>query len=156
MTIKTRQATSDDLGEILQLFEETIQTVNANDYSPEQITVWKNGALRRERWLKKIAEQYFLLAEIDSSLAGFGSITHDGYLDFLYVSRKHQRIGVAKTLYNQLEKFARENHVGRIISEVSITAKPFFQKQGFIFFHEQQVNIDGVKLTNYKMMKEVS
>lgn len=155
MVITIRQATPNDPEVIIPLFKETIEVVNSKDYSAEQIRVWKNGASKKERWLKKISEQYFLIAEIDNEIVGFGSITLDGYLDFMYVSKNHQRAGVAKTLYGQLEKFVKENRINKIISEVSITAKPFFQKQGFSVIHEQQVNIDGIKLTNFKMRKEV-
>lgn len=155
MIITIRQATSDDLEEILQLFKETIEVVNAKDYSPEQITVWKNGASKRERWLKKISEQCFLLAEIDNELVGFGSITPGGYLDFMYVSKNHQRIGIAQKIYSELESFAKENRVQQIVSEVSVTARPFFQKQGFEVLHEQEVNIEGISLTNYKMNKQL-
>lgn len=151
MTILTRQATSNDLEKILRLFKETIETVNAKDYSPEQITVWKNGASKKERWLKKISEQYFLLTEIDKEIAGFGSITHDGYLDFMYVSKNHQRIGVAQKIYTALQEFAKSRQLTQITSDVSITAKPFFEKQGFEVIIEQQVSIDGIQLTNYKM-----
>lgn len=155
MTILTRQATSNDLEKILQLFRETIETVNAKDYSPEQITVWKNGASKKERWLKKISEQYFLLAEIDKEIVGFGSITQDGYLDFMYVSKNHQRIGVAQKIYSGLESFASEHQLDQIISDVSITAEPFFEKQGFEVLQEQEVNIDGITLSNYKMNKQL-
>lgn len=151
MIITIRQATSNDLEKILQLFKETIETVNAKDYSPEQITVWKNGASRKERWLKKIAEQYFLLAEIDKEVTGFGSITHDGYLDFMYVSKDHQRMGVAQKIYIGLQEFAKSRQLPQITSDVSITAKPFFENQGFEVITEQQVSIDGIQLTNYKM-----
>jgi putative acetyltransferase len=156
MTITIRQATSNDLGEVAQLFRETIEVVNAKDYSPEQINVWKIGASKKERWLNKFSEQYFLVAEIDNKLAGFGSITHDGYLDFMYVSKNHQSIGIATEIYNELEKFAQANQLDKISSDVSITAKPFFEKKGFEMIREQQVDINGIKLTNYKMQKNLS
>jgi putative acetyltransferase len=156
MIITIRQATSNDLAEILQLFKETIEVINAKDYSPEQIIVWKNGASKKERWLKKISEQYFLLAEVDNKLAGFGSITHDGYLDFMYVSKDHQNMGVASKIYDNLEEFAMANEFDKIISDVSITAKFFFERKGFEIVQEQQVEIEGIALTNYKMQKHLS
>jgi putative acetyltransferase len=156
MTITIRQATSNDLGEVAQLFRETIEVVNAKDYSLEQINVWKIGASKKEKWLEKISQQYFLLAEIDSILVGFGSITADGYLDFVYVSKDYQRKGIAQKIYDELEKFARMNGLGKIVSDVSITARPFFERNGFRIIQEQQVSINGIKLTNYKMQKNLS
>jgi putative acetyltransferase len=156
MLIAIKQATQSDLDTIIQLFSDTIGVVNAKDYSAEQIRVWKGGASKKEKWLKKISEQYFLIAEIDNRLAGFGSITHDGYLDFMYVSKDHQGRGVASEIYNSLEKFAVKKRIDKIVSDVSITAKPFFEKQGFELLQEQQVAIDGVKLRNYKMQKPLT
>jgi putative acetyltransferase len=155
-TIRIRRATANDLESILQLFQQTIEAVNAKDYSPGQIAVWKNGAAKKERWIEKIATQYFLLAEIKNETAGFGSITQEGYLDFLYVSKDHQRMGVAAGLYHALEQFALSNHLPKIISDVSITARPFFEKQGYIVVQQQSVVIDGVSLTNYKMEKHLT
>lgn len=156
MLIAIKQATQSDLDTIIQLFSDTIGVVNAKDYSAEQIRVWKGGASKKEKWLKKISEQYFLIAEIDNMLAGFGSITHDGYLDFMYVSKDHQGRGVASEIYNSLEKFVVKKRIDKIVSDVSITAKPFFEKQGFELLQEQQVAIDGVKLRNYKMQKPLT
>jgi len=155
MDITITQTTSSDLEDIIRLFKETIEAVNAKDYSAEQIKVWTNGASKKERWLKKIFEQYFLLAKINTAVAGFASITTEGYLDFMYISKDYQRMGVAQILYAELEKFARLNHLHKIISDVSITAKPFFEKQGFKTVQQQQVNIDGIELTNYKMEKQL-
>ena len=147
MLIAIKQATQSDLDTIIQLFSDTIGVVNAKDYSAEQIRVWKGGASKKEKWLKKISEQYFLIAEIDNMLAGFGSITHDGYLDFMYVSKDHQGRGVASEIYNSLEKFVVKKRIDKIVSDVSITAKPFFEKQGFELLQEQQVAIATSILT---------
>ena len=156
MLITIRQATSDDLAEITQLFKQTVESVNAKDYSAEQISVWKSGALRTEKWLNKIAGQYFLLAEINNNIAGFGSIADDGYLDFMYVSKDHQGMGVASKIYEELQSFAKRNGFEKIVSDVSITAKTFFERRGFQVVQEQQVTIDGVLLTNYKMQKRLT
>jgi putative acetyltransferase len=36
-------------------------------------------------------------------------------------------------------------------SDVSITAKPFFERQGFVVIKQQTVNLRGVDLDNYLM-----
>jgi putative acetyltransferase len=84
-------------------------------------------------------------------MAGFGSISKVGYLDFMYVSKDHQGMGIGTKLYKVLEQFARSNGFSKITSDVSITAKPFFEKQGFNILQQQQVLIDGIELINYKM-----
>ena len=40
--MEIRKYQAEDLEEIVQLFYETIQTVNRKDYSQEQVEVWSN------------------------------------------------------------------------------------------------------------------
>ena len=40
--MEIRKYQAEDLEEIVQLFYETIQTVNGKDYSQEQVEVWSN------------------------------------------------------------------------------------------------------------------
>src|ERR671918_477396 len=105
--IKLKPATINDLDNILRLFRQTIETINSKDYAAEQIAVWKNGASKKEMWLTKISQQFFLVAEVNAEIVGFASITAEGYLHFMYVSKDHQRTGVAQKLYDELEIFAK-------------------------------------------------
>ena len=54
-----------------------------------------------------------------------------------------------------LEAYARERGAKRLTSEVSITAKPFFEKQGFQVDEEQKRKANQMCLTNYKMSKQL-
>jgi putative acetyltransferase len=151
-----RKATEKDLDAILALFESTILHVSAKDYSPAQVTAWAGGVRKRDKWKQKIRKHYFLLAFMEKKLVGFASITNNGYLDFLYVSKDHQRKGIAKALYNELEAYAKFKHLALIETDASITAKPFFKKAGFETLQQQQVLIDDIVLTNFKMKKVVA
>lgn len=154
--IHFRKATAEDLDQILTLFEQTINTVNAAHYSPEQLQAWISSVSKKDRWQKKIEEQHFLLAFVGEKLAGFSSFTVDGYLDFLFVSKHHQRQGIATALYNALEQYARMNQLHALTTDASITAKPFFEKHGFALVQEQQVIIDSIVLTNFKLKKKLA
>ena len=156
MLLTIRKATYFDLDSITQLFSETIEAVNANDYSPQQINAWKNGALNKDKWLRKISEQYFLVGVTANNIVGFGSITQEGYLDFMYVDKDYQGKGVASKIYDSLERFAIDKAIDKIVSDVSITAKPFFERMGFEVLQQQQVDIDIIKLINYKMQKRLA
>ena len=80
---------------------------------------------------------------------GFGDIDGSGYLDRLYVHRRHQGKGVATALCDRLEQVC----AGVISTHASITAKPFFEKRGYRVIREQQVERQGVALTNFVMEK---
>lgn len=46
---------------------------------------------------------------------------------------------------------AKSLEIKRVFAEVSITAKPFFKSKGFKVVKQQNVNIRGIKLTNFVM-----
>ena len=48
--IKIRKYTPSDLPEIAQLFYNTVHTVNAADYSDEQLDAWADGQVDLEKW----------------------------------------------------------------------------------------------------------
>lgn len=43
---------------------------------------------------------------------------------------------------------------GKIVTHASITARPFFEKRGYAVIKEQQVERQGIFLTNYVMVKQ--
>lgn len=146
-----RRATLADLDQVRQLFFDTVTTVNSVDYNPEQVKAWSSGYDNIKRWTNRITEQHFFVADINGVIAGFASITADGYLDVLFVHKDFQRRGVALSLLNQIKKVARIQEINRITSDVSITARPFFEKQGFSIVAAQQVALNGVVFDNFKM-----
>lgn len=151
----TRQATIEDYDRITQLFRDTILNVNIRHYSPEQVRVWSNRVKDKPRWLRKITDQYFLLIEEADELWGVGSITPDGYLDMMYVSHLQQGKGIARMLVEKLEAFARQKQVAVIRSDVSLTARPFFERMGFRVVTPQKVEMDGLIFDNFVMEKEL-
>ena len=126
-----REAEMNDAASVGLLYYETISSINKKDYSPEQISVWVSGYDNIEIWKRKIEEQYFFIAETDNCIAGFGSVTDEGYLDFMFTHKDHQRRGVASAIYGKIEDKAKELNIGKIWAKVSITARPFFKKMGF-------------------------
>ena len=151
--IHIRHATLDDLPEIRMLFVTTIRSACTRDYNQQQIAVWTSSVENRERWETALTAQYFLVAERGDKIVGFASL-HDGdYLDFLYVHHLYLRQGIANRLYQELEKEWQRLGKPSIVSDVSKTAKPFFNKKGFKVIQQNQRIIKGVKIVNYRMVK---
>ena len=153
MNIHIRPAEHTDLSEMIHLFVDTVTHINATHYNPEQIQAWVYSTDREERWKEKIDEQYFIVAEVNNAIAGLGSISSDGYLDLLYVHKDAQRKGIAQAIMNELNRHALEKGYNYISSDVSITARPFFEKNAFTVVEEQSFERNGIMLTNYKMSK---
>ena len=139
-----------DCEALADLFYNTAHTVNAKDYTKEQLDAWATGSVNLAEWNKAFLEHYSLVAVQDDIITGFGDIDKTGYLDRLYVHKDYQNQGIASAICDRLEQAFP---VGRITSHVSVTAKPFFQKRGYFILKKQQVLRNGVVLTNYVMEK---
>ena len=127
-----RTATPSDLPELLRLFEDTVRTVAARDYQPEQIAKWASSAQNPERWAAKMTEQVFWVTEETGEITGFISLATDGYIDFLYVHKDHQGKGLASRLLETVEAYAKRKGISQLYSDVSLTARPFFLRKGFV------------------------
>ena len=147
-----RQYEPTDCEHLAKLFYETVHTINAKDYSREQLNVWTTDNIDLEVWNKSLSEHYTVVAVENNIIVGFGDIDKSGYLDRLYVHKDYQRQGIATAICNKLEQAVKVN---KIITHASITAKPFFEQRSFKVVKEQQVERNGIALTNYVMEKQV-
>ena len=148
-----REYQSTDCKELTELFWNTVHTVNAKDYTKEQLDVWATGKVDLTRWGQSFSAHYTVVAILDNMLAGFGDIDETGYLDRLYVHKDYQRRGIATAICDSLEQAFE---VEKVVSHVSITARPFFEARGYLVRKEQQVVREGISLTNYVMEKKLS
>lgn len=133
-----------------QLFYDTVHSVNAADYTPQQLQAWAPGTVDLQAWDQSFSQHYTLLAIEGGQVLGFGDITPTGYLDRLYVHKDHQHQGIATFLCDRLEQAVAAE---RLTVAASITARPFFEKRGYRVLQEQQVERHGIILTNYRMEK---
>ena len=138
-----------DCKEVTELFYNTVHIVSAKDYAKEQLDVWATGQVDLKKWDQSLQEHYSIVAVDDETIVGFGDIDKTGYLDRLFVHADYQGKGIATAICNQLEQAAR----GDITTHASITAKPFFEKRGYKVVKEQQVERQGIFLTNFCMEK---
>jgi putative acetyltransferase len=150
-----RKAILSDLKEMQELFVETIRSVCKKDYNPEQIEVWVSGAKITQRWIDVVNSQFVLLAIIEDTIVGYGTIKDGNYIDFFFIHKNFQRQGIADKIFSQLELEARKENSKLITADVSITAKPYFEKKGFIVKSEQKNIIAAVEIINYKMEKTI-
>jgi GNAT superfamily N-acetyltransferase len=151
--MKLRPYNAADVPLIARLYHETIHTVNLGDYTREQVDAWAPEQPDLERWGQKLATEEVVVAELAGEIVGFCSWDPGGYLDFLYVHHAHQRKGVAAALYTAAESAMRVRGLRHIHTQASITAQPFFLRQGFRVVRKQLVQVRGVELPNAVMEK---
>lgn len=145
-----RQYMETDCAELARLFYDTVHTVNAKDYTREQLDAWATNRVNLEAWNESFQAHHTVVAEMDGKIVGFGDMDETGYLDRLYVHKDYQRRGVATAICDALEQNTK---AAEFTTHASITARPFFEKRGYTARREQQVERRGVLLINFVMHK---
>lgn len=149
-----REVLASDFPVLTELYKNTVLTINRRDYTLDEVEDWASCGDDLTHWDQLIKEQHYVIAEdYNNVIVGFGSVNDVGYMHTLFVHKDYQHQGIASLLFKHLEKYARSKGAKRLTSEVSITAKPFFEKQGFQVDEEQKRKANKLYLTNYKMSK---
>ncbi|HAT3818859.1 TPA: GNAT family N-acetyltransferase [Legionella pneumophila] len=147
-----RNYIADDAQQLANIYYYTIHNINVQDYSEEQVNAWApSSSLELTGWKKKWETITPLVALIDNKIAGFTEFEPSGHIDCFYVHHEYQGVGIGSSLMNEIFKKANDLNLKRVFAEVSITAKPFFEAKGFKVIKQQDVDIRGVKLTNFIM-----
>ena len=167
--MRIRSYRSSDAKAMAELFYETVHTVNRADYTKEQAEAWAPRERDLEAWDRSFREHYTCVAEEAGQIIGFGDMAPSGYLDRLYVHKDYQKKGIAAAICDRLERGIRKRAAFRtetdgnarqaegervgltFTTHASITARPFFEKRGYVVKKEQQVERHGILLTNFVM-----
>ncbi|OBZ16464.1 GNAT family N-acetyltransferase [Bacillus sp. FJAT-26390] len=147
-----------DINQIVSLFYETVHSVNKRDYSEEQLAAWApkdKEMLTLKAWEVSMSQNITYVAEISRKIVGFADMTKQGHLDRLYVHKDFQGQGIASAVVGTLEFEASKLGLVEVDTEASITAKPFFERQGYEVIQRQAVERSGVELVNFKMVKKL-
>ncbi|MEN2776179.1 GNAT family N-acetyltransferase, partial [Acetivibrio clariflavus] len=101
-----RRYSSKDISEIVELFYNTVHTVNLKDYSLEEVEAWAPKDIDKDAWNRRLSENFTIVAEQDGIIVGFASLACNGYYDMLYIHKDYQRQGIAAALTDIIEKEA--------------------------------------------------
>lgn len=157
MCLAIRQAQQSDAVELKELFQNTVIVINRRDYSQVEVEDWASCGDDLSNIEEMIKTHYFIVAvNQQSQIVGFSSITPHGYLHSMFVHKDFQGKGIATMLLEEIERYAITTGIMRITSEVSLTARPFFEKKGYVVEEEQKRKANQLSLTNFWMAREVT
>lgn len=152
-----RIARLSDASKLKDLFQNTVLTINKRDYSKAEVEDWASCGNDLSHIKEMIRTHYFIVAiNRQSQIVGFSSITAQGYLHSMFIHKDFQGKGIATILLNEIERYAITTGIVRITSEVSLTARPFFEKKGYRVEEEQKRKANQLSLTNFWMAKELT
>ena len=148
--MRLRKYRTSDCGHLAELFYHTVHSVNAKDYTKEQLDAWATGIVDLKEWDASFLKHHTVVAVENHEIVGFGDMDDSGYLDRLFVHRDHQGEGIAAAICDELESSVRGK---KITTHSSITARAFFEHREYRVIQEQTVVRNGISLTNYVMEK---
>lgn len=145
-----------DAADTMAIFLAAVTETAAANYSPEQIQAWARPEARElPIWHAAMQARNSYVATVAGVPAGFSDVDHRGYIDMMFVAPRFLRLGVARSLLAHVEAHARAERLTELTSNVSITARPFFERHGFVVEAERYPVMAGVQLTNYAMKKNL-
>ena len=152
--MKIRKFKSSDSVEVARSHRGTIRYINKANYPPKQIKVW-SGRVSAKRFRESIHQRKRFVAIEKGKIVGFGDFSPDGELTGLYVNKDFQRKGVGKYLLKKLEKEARKQGIKEFHLSSTITAKIFYQRNGYQITKKGKHEINGQMLVVYRMKKKL-
>ncbi|AGH80854.1 acetyltransferase [Psychromonas sp. CNPT3] len=131
----------------------TIRCINIRDHTVDQTKVWAPDDQDMNLWQKRVSEMNPFIAELNGKVVGFADLQNDGYIDHFFCHSEYQGLGVGRALMEHILAIGNLKGISRFYSEVSITARSFYEHLGFKVVNEQQVKIKDQQLTNFLMEK---
>ncbi len=131
----------------------TIRNINSRDYTKTQVEAWAPEDIDLSAWRKLMKRLSPFVAEIEGVIVGYTDLQPNGLIDHFFCHHEYQGQGVGKALMNHVFSVGQQRGVKRFYSEVSITARPFYEHFGFNVVQQQEMEVRGQKLTNFVMEK---
>ena len=132
-----------------EVFYSAIHQVCRKDYTEEQINAWAPDNLEPGIWDSKIRSVKPIVVVLHNKIVGYSDLQESGLIDHFFVHGDYQRRGIGRILMSEILK--RGSSKEMLYSEVSHTAKPFYESYGFHVVKKQTVNMRGVLINNNVM-----
>lgn len=139
--------------ELYALFYNTIHNVNIKDYGRGQINAWAPSDIETNAIIQKFRKIDPFVVIKEGQIVAYADVQPDGYIDHFFCHHDHQGQGIGRTLFTVLEQNARQYGAVEMHSNVSITARPFFEAMGFTVEKEQVIHVKDQQLKNYRMVR---
>ena len=149
--IKIRKYKESDSTILWNIFFHAVRNVNIRDYSQKQVEAWAPNDFDPSVWAKKMAQLSPFVAEMNGVVAGYADIQESGLIDHFFCHHEHQGRGVGSTLMKHILNIGEQRNIHCFYSEVSITARPFFEYFRFQIIKAQEIEVRGQKLNNFLM-----
>jgi putative acetyltransferase len=156
VTLQIRPYRPEDLEAVAGIFRQAVRRTAIRDYSEAQVRAWAPDELDMPAFRERRAKTGTLVAELDGAVVGFTALEPDGHVDMLYVHPDHGGRGAARAMLEAVEARARAAGADRLFTEASLTARPVFERLGYVVLAAQTVERNGERFTNFRMERRLA
>ena len=142
-----------DAPRCLQIFVTSIAELASEDYDEDQRDAWIAAFDDEKAFARRLGAMLTLVATVGSEAVGFASLKGADVIEMVYVDPEYARRGVAAALLDAMTRLAASRGAARLTADVSDTAKPLFEKQGFVGERRNLVTLGDQWLANTSMSK---
>ena len=151
-----REFKSSDAEKIIEVVNEATYKINSQDYSSSQIEALEPHDPDSIVNFAKSDEIYYIVAVKEDDVIGAGNIDLDGgEIKGIFVHPKHIREGVGTSLMEKLEDMAIRAGKEELKATSTVTAKKFYESQGFEIIEEKVQTINEIEFEVYDMKKQI-
>ena len=140
---------------LAEIFRASIEDLTVDDYDDDQRQAWAAAAEDEAAFGEARAKELTLVATVGGAPVGFASLKGADQVHMMFVHPAVARRGVGAMLYDAIEKLARARGTAKLTVDASDTARPFFERQGFVAMRRNMVQTNGEWLANTTLEKRV-
>lgn len=150
-TPTVRPAVDADVEALCEVNVRSIREICAPDYPPERVESWA-GHKTPESFRRWLADPKLRLyaGELEGRIAGVALLDVNGWVFLLYVVPEALGAGLGKAMLRHLEAEARGLGLGKLALKSTITAREFYERQGYANLGET-----GDEIPSYRMEKQL-
>jgi putative acetyltransferase len=152
-----RKTSLEDMKSVEDAHRRSILQICSKDYSDEQIEKFSGVKYTSDIWANSINNEYHISIEVKDNIEGLchAKIREDGDGEIvgLYFTEKVAGQGLGRKVVEMAFDYLYKYDPKRIVLTGTITAKPFYEKMGFVEVEKKQINCRGAILDCFKMEK---
>lgn len=154
LEILIRDARLEDTQPIFQIQLKALKSLNAKDYTAEQIKALINHKQdyhsRGQGWGDRV-----LVAEVDSTVVGFAALARNR-VNALFVHPQYVRRRIGSRLMDALEESVKSRNFRKMVVLSSLTAHPFYSACGYRTLNQTTLlTADWVRVPCINMEKKL-
>jgi len=150
-----RSFRNEDAERLGEIYRDSVLSLAASEYSDAQRSVWASLALTADDYRQRAGcgRSTWVAVDPGGRIAAYAELESDGHIDQLYCAPEFARRGAGTKLLRVIETAAREHGIRRLFVEVSETARPLFERAGFVWLARRDFEVRGVPIHNHAMEK---